>query len=122
LLTDRTRSKPWGIFGGHSARPSRFYQNPETVDETVLASKSTTKLGVDDVASVQTPGGGGYGDPLERDPSDVLDDVLDEKVSKAKAREEYGVIIEDDRVNEEATGERRRELRDMTANGGGENA
>ncbi|TKX73075.1 hydantoinase B/oxoprolinase family protein [Halorubrum sp. GN11_10-6_MGM] len=122
LLTDRTRSKPWGVFGGHAARPSRFYRNPGTADEAVLASKSTTKLAADDVASVQTPGGGGYGDPLERAPGDVLDDVLDEKVSREKAREEYGVVIEDGRVDEEATVERRQELRDTAAGTTGENA
>ncbi len=72
--------------------------------------------------SVQTPGGGGYGDPLERDPSDVLDDVLDEKVSSEKAREEYGVVIGDDSIDEEATVERRQEIRDMAADDGGENA
>ena len=122
MLTDRTRSSPWGIFGGHSARPSRFYRNPATPDEVMLASKSTTKLDADDVVSVQTPGGGGYGDPLERAPSDVLDDVLDEKVSIEKAREEYGVVIGDDSIDEEATAERREEIRDMAANDGGENA
>ncbi len=110
LLTDRTRSRPWGVFGGHSARPSRFYRNPETDDEEALASKSTTKLDPNDVVSVQTPGGGGYGDPLERDPQAVLADVLDEKVSPEKAYEEYGVVI-DDGVDAAATAARRRDLR-----------
>jgi N-methylhydantoinase B len=38
-------------------------------------------------------GGGGFGDPLERDPSRVLDDVLDEYVSVEAARREYGVVL-----------------------------
>jgi N-methylhydantoinase B len=38
-------------------------------------------------------GGGGWGDPLERDPQKVLDDVLDEYVSPRSAREDYGVVL-----------------------------
>jgi N-methylhydantoinase B len=39
------------------------------------------------------PGGGGYGDPFERDPRAVLDDVLNGYVSLEAARREYGVVI-----------------------------
>jgi len=119
LLTDRTRSNPWGVSGGHDARPSRFYRNPGTSDEVVLPSKSTTKLDPGDVMSVQTPGGGGYGNPLERDPAAVLADVHDGKVSREKARSEYGVVINEG-VDEAATRERRRELRDSAVDHGGE--
>ena len=40
-------------------------------------------------------GGGGYGDPLERDPALVLEDVLEEKVTRAHAADAYGVVIAD---------------------------
>jgi N-methylhydantoinase B len=43
-----------------------------------------------------SPGGGGYGDPLERDPERVLADVLDEVVSPAAAKEAYGVVLSAD--------------------------
>ena len=39
-------------------------------------------------------GGGGAGNPLERDPALVLEDVIDEKVSVAAARAHYGVVVE----------------------------
>ena len=120
LLTDRTRSGPWGVFGGRAASPARFYRNPDTAAEETLASKSTTKLDPNEVVSVQTPGGGGYGDPLERDPQAVLADVRDGKVSAAKAAEEYGVVI-DDGVDTAATEAKRRELREAAAEHGGEN-
>ena len=120
LLTDRTRSGPWGVFGGRAASPARFYRNPDTAAEETLASKSTTKLDPNEVVSVQTPGGGGYGDPLERDPQAVLADVRDGKVSAAKAAEEYGVVI-DDGVDTTATEAKRRELREAAAEHGGEN-
>ena len=52
------------------------------------------ELEMGEVVSVQTPGGGGRGDPLERDPQAVLADVRDGKVSLERARRIYGVIIQ----------------------------
>ncbi len=115
VLSERAKSEPWGLFGGKSARPARYLLNPDADDERDLGSKSTTKLAPGDVASVQTPGGGGYGDPLERPPEKVLEDVRDDKVSVAAAREEYGVVIEDGEVDETATRERREEIRERRA-------
>ncbi|PSP80091.1 5-oxoprolinase [Halobacteriales archaeon QS_1_68_20] len=113
ILSERAKSEPWGLFGGHSARPATYLLNPDTDEERGLGSKSTTKLAPGEVASVQTPGGGGYGDPLERPPAKVLEDVRDDKVSVEAAREEYGVVIEDDAVDEAATRERREEIREQ---------
>jgi N-methylhydantoinase B len=113
LLTDRTKSAPWGLFGGHSASPSSFVRNPGP-DAEPLASKSTTALDPGEVVSVRTPGGGGYGDPTERDPDAVLADVRDGKVSPEKARDVYGVAVEDGGVDEAATRDRRAELRGET--------
>jgi len=118
LLTDRTESRPWGIFGGHAARPARFYRNPETAEETTLASKSTTTLDPGDVVSIQTPGGGGYGTPLERDPEDVLEDVRDGKVSVSKAEGAYGVVIADGELDAAATERCRAARRDAATDGG----
>jgi N-methylhydantoinase B/oxoprolinase/acetone carboxylase alpha subunit len=65
-----------------------------------------------------TSGGGGYGDPLERPPESVLDDVLDGKVSVQAARESYGVLVENGahglRLNERETA-RLREMRRATS-------
>jgi N-methylhydantoinase B len=49
-------------------------------------------------------GGGGFGDPFEREPARVLEDVRDGKVSVAAARERYGVAIDDGEVDVDATG------------------
>jgi N-methylhydantoinase B len=45
---------------------------------------------------VRTGGGGGWGDPLERDPESVRWDVLEEFVSESAAREQYGVVLRED--------------------------
>jgi len=111
LLTDRVKSAPWGLFGGHSGDPSEFLLNPGTGEQEPIGSKSTTDLDPDDVVSLRTPGGGGYGDPLERDPERVVEDVRDDKISPEAAAEEYGVVVEDDTLDREATAERRASLR-----------
>jgi N-methylhydantoinase B len=49
-----------------------------------------------DVYEHRTAGGGGWGDPLERDPSAVAEDVLNEKVSREAALRLYGVVVADD--------------------------
>ncbi len=58
-----------------------------------------------------SPCGGGYGDPLERDPRRVLDDVLDGLVSERNAREQYGVVLSGGAVDTGATEQLRREKR-----------
>ena len=60
------------------------------------------------VIRIRTTGGGGWGDPLDRDPSRVAADVRDGKVSIEGARTDYGVILTDGAVDAGAT----RELRD----------
>ena len=61
-------------------------------------------------------GGGGFGDPLERDPQLVLDDVMDEWLTIETAKKYYGVVIEEIdaeaceyRINEDATVKAREE-------------
>ncbi len=113
-LTDRQRFPPWGLFGGRPGRPGRTVINPGP-GERVVHSKASTEFQYGDVISFQQAGAGGYGDPLARDPARVLEDVLDDYVSREAARSEYGVVIVgegiDLRVDEAATGELRRALR-----------
>lgn len=60
-----------------------------------LPSKSDGTLGPDDVFVFYSPGGGGYGDPLRRQPERVRDDVRNRRVSRESARERYGVVLDD---------------------------
>jgi N-methylhydantoinase B len=62
---------------------------------------------------VHTAGGGGYGDPFERDPAAVLADVLDGLVSVEQARRAYGVAIVDDTLDADGTAELRARPRPM---------
>jgi N-methylhydantoinase B len=114
-LSDRQKVPPYGLFGGSPGGLGRTVINPGG-DEQVVHGKASREFAYGDVISFQQSGAGGYGDPLEREPRRVLEDVLDDYVSIEAARGEYGVVIEgrgvDLRVDETAT----RELRSrMTA-------
>ncbi len=93
ILADRDHEGPWGLFGGRSARHAEYILNPDG-EAKRLSSKTTIELRPGDVVSYRTCGGGGYGNPHERDPQRVLRDVRDGKVSVERAREVYGVVVE----------------------------
>lgn len=120
VLSDRSKFAPWGLFGGDEGAPARYVINPDTDDEEVVASKSTTRLDPGEVGSIQTPGGGGYGDPLERDPELVLTDVINGKVTSERAEEDYGVVVDVEarEVDREATAALRQERTEGTWSAG----
>ena len=91
-LSERQRFAPYGLFGGRPGRLARSVINPGP-GEQVVHGKQSREFAYDDVISFQQSGAGGYGDPLERDPGRVLEDVLDEYVSVDAARRDYGVVI-----------------------------
>ena len=96
ILADRDRAGPHGLFGGQPGSIS-VYALMRDGEETHLSSKSTVHLQPGDVISYRTSGGGGFEDPLQRDPELVLSDVVDGKVSVERASSVYGVaIVEDD--------------------------
>ncbi len=110
-LADRQKIAPWGINDGLAGMTGRYLLWRSDGSETRLSSKaSDIRLKAEDVISVQTPGSGGYGSPLDRDPLAVLHDVVEGKVSLDAACELYGVVVTSDlsAVDEDHT----RELRD----------
>ena len=112
---ERHYTRPWGQANGASAAMSRSVVVRADGSREVVPSKQTIHLNKNDHIIMWTAGGGGYGDPLERPAEQVLSDVLDLKVSLAAAREDYGVVIEDDAVLAEETERRRARLRAKSA-------
>ena len=104
VLADRDRWGPHGLFGGLPA-PKASYVLVSDGHYEELNAKATTKLKVGDLVSYRTCGGGGYGSPLEREPSRVLTDVRESRVSLERARDVYGVVVDVERwaVNEKET-------------------
>ncbi|MBI2204490.1 MAG: hydantoinase B/oxoprolinase family protein [Candidatus Rokubacteria bacterium] len=109
-LSDRQKFPPYPLFGGKPGRLGRTVINPDD-GEQVVHAKASRGFQYGDVISFQQAGAGGYGDPLERDPARVLEDVLDDYVSVDAARRDYGVVIVNDRVDAVATAALRAELR-----------
>jgi N-methylhydantoinase B len=94
VLADRTVRGPWGALGGLDGRPAE-YVLIRRGEEQPLSAKGTVELEAGDVVSYRTCGGGGYGPPRERDPELVLRDVREGKVSAERARDVYGVVVEE---------------------------
>ena len=85
----------WGVAGGMGGGTSRVIMNPGTEAAKEIRAFSDDNLWASgDLVSIYTAGGGGWGDPLEREPRLVLDDVQDGFVSLEAASESYGVAID----------------------------
>ena len=93
ILAERTKISPWGLFGGKPGAKGEYLIKKADGRIVKLKSKCVIKMKRGDVLVIRTPGGGGYGDPLLRDPRLVLRDVLDDKVSIESAARDYGVVI-----------------------------
>ena len=112
VRSDRQTHRPYGLYGGKPGAPGEVVLNPGAEART-LPSKVTMTCRRGDVVRWVLPGGGGWGDPLEREPQRVLRDVRNELVSPATAEREYGVVIDIERwrVDEAATARLREQRR-----------
>lgn len=109
--SDRHLDPPWGIFGGKEGAGGKMeihnIHSGKTRSEYSKFSGMRAEVG--DVVSYYSPSGGGYGEPLDRDPAKVLDDVLDGFFGPAHAESDYGVVLKpvddgyDWALDEEAT-------------------
>jgi N-methylhydantoinase A/oxoprolinase/acetone carboxylase beta subunit/N-methylhydantoinase B/oxoprolinase/acetone carboxylase alpha subunit len=93
VRSDRLKFPPYGLFGGRPGSLVVNVLNPGP-GQRELPSKFMIWCQAGDVYHCQLAGGGGWGDPLERDPALVLADVRDEKVSIEAAARDHGVVID----------------------------
>lgn len=109
IRSDRHRSRPYGLAGGREGSPSANILNPDT-DPKTLPAKTLLNMKRGDVLRHVLAGAGGHGDPLERAPERVLDDVWNEKLSPEAAERDYGVAVDTGRwvVDVERTAEIRK--------------
>jgi N-methylhydantoinase B len=114
---ENTVVAPYGVAGGRAGRTGRITLNPGTPEERELVALGdgiVLKRG--DLLRFETCGGGGWGDPLERDPERVRTDVARGFITARGAFEDYGVALDpatldlDKRATDE---ERRRRARDL---------
>ena len=102
--SDRRKFQPYGLHGGKAGQPSESYLNPDD-GNPMLPSKINQRFKQSDVFLHITPSGGGWGDPMSRDPQSVLADWRLKKVTAAHVRDAYGVAIDEENccVDEAAT-------------------
>jgi N-methylhydantoinase B len=104
---DRSFFRAWGILGGMAGGLSEMSVNPGTAEERHLGNIDTAVLQPGDVLQIRSAGGGGRGDPTQREAWRVLQDVVRNYVSVEAAERDYGVVVRDGKVDETRTKELR---------------
>lgn len=102
---------PSGTMGGGTGRPGALIVNPDQEARRLPTRYADYPLKAGDVFRLDTPGGGGFGDPLTRDPQRVRSDVIEGYVTAEAAEQIYAVVLKPDHgtwvVDERGTTQRR---------------
>ncbi|HEY1517978.1 MAG TPA: hydantoinase B/oxoprolinase family protein [Solirubrobacteraceae bacterium] len=117
LNIDRNGCLPWGLGGGLPGAPNRAYlrEGAEAAWQLALKRDGVSATPETEIM-VCGGGGGGWGDPLEREPEAVLADVVDERISPACAERDYGVVIAGSAIDLAGTEELRARRREAAEN------
>jgi N-methylhydantoinase B/oxoprolinase/acetone carboxylase alpha subunit len=111
-LSDGTINPPLGVRGGGPGATARqaTRERDGVAEDTELCARLRLRPGTTLLS--RCCGGGGYGDPLEREPARVAKDVSERIISRQRAFESYGVVLDDGcRVDSPATQRQRAALR-----------
>ena len=115
MLGERGRFAPFGILGGKSAKSAKhtFILQGEEYNPPHISKDEGIPMQAGDILRLETPGGGGYGNPTDRPPELVLQDVKRGYYDRDTAEEEYGVLItgNDGTIDAEGTVQLRLSLR-----------
>ena len=114
VLAEKSVLPPFGVCGGGAGATNRFWvrRGGRRVETSPLPGKvSGFPLEPGDLLLMESSGGGGFGDPLDRDPASVVADVLEGYVTPAAAESVYGVVLRESAPDLAATAARRAALR-----------
>ena len=116
VLSEKNVIPPYGVKGGSNGAANKFtvIRNGKQIEPSDVPGKvSGFELLKNDIVREETAGGGGFGDPFNRDASRVRADMVNGLLTESQAASRYGVILEPDgSVNEKQTVERRQTLRE----------
>jgi N-methylhydantoinase B len=93
VTADRVRLGCYGVKGGRAGQPFRVTVDIDGSARELGGLVDGEPVAAGEIVRVCTTGGGGWGDPLEREPSSVLQDVNEDKISAQAARTDYGVVL-----------------------------
>jgi N-methylhydantoinase B len=114
VLAERAVLPPFGVCGGGAGATNRFWirRHDRPIQPSPLPGKvSGFPVEPGDVLMMESSGGGGFGDPLERDPARVAADLAEGYVTPGAAEAVYGVVLRDGTLDPDATAARRAALR-----------
>jgi N-methylhydantoinase B len=114
VLAEKSVLPPFGVCGGGAGATNRFWvrRTGRRVQSSPLPGKvSGFPLELGDVLLMESSGGGGFGDALERDPARVVADIGEGYVTPAAAEAIYGIVLRDGALDAVATATRRAKLR-----------
>jgi N-methylhydantoinase B len=114
VLAERAVLPPFGVCGGGAGATNRFWirRDGQPIQPSPLPGKvSGFPVERGDVLMMESSGGGGFGDALERDPASVLADLAEGYVTPVAAESVYGVVLHDGTIDADATAARRAALR-----------
>ena len=114
IASDKNVVPPFGVNGGMSGAPNEFrviHDGREQQPSDTPGKVAGFVLHSGDVASVRSSGGGGWGDPLDRDPQEVLGDIRNGYITEARAASLFGVVSKDGELDVAGTAARRDDLR-----------
>lgn len=92
--TERFRFAPWGLEGGREGALFRVILDRADGTRVDVGKLDVLDVNTGDIVSILTPGGGGYGDPLQRDADAVAEDLRRGFISADDARDRYGVALD----------------------------
>ena len=114
VLAEKAVLPPFGVSGGAAGACNHFWvrRGEQAIEPSPLPGKvSAFPLAIDDVLVMDSSGGGGFGDPLERALDAVAADLAEGYVTAAAAEAIYGVVLRGGAIDPEASARRREELR-----------
>jgi N-methylhydantoinase B len=116
---DKIKIPPEGVYDGWPGSTGTYRLIRGNGKEEIPTRKTKHFLNKGDIIKDFHPGGGGYGDPLERDPERVKEDLLEGYISQKAANDDYGVVVnlKTETIDYEATGRLRSELRKKSRDG-----
>ncbi len=99
----RYQFRAWGVTGGRSGSLGTIVINPGAENERRLGAITVLEFKEGDRLAVASPGGGGFGSPLRRDPEMVASDVAEGLLTDEEALLDYGVVLRDGKPDRDAT-------------------
>jgi N-methylhydantoinase B len=115
---DRFRMRAWGRFGGSPGELGQTVRIDRLGNSRSISKIDVLKLDPGETVRVTSPSGGGYGNPLDRDPQRVWQDVQNGFVTTPQARTQYGVVLDSNGIDVEATRQARNALQAKQGDGG----